>query len=182
MYQKRRLDNLQVKSTARKQIRTPDSGLGFTKEQAEAIIARKEKKEEEAEIKKQRNAFLKIWRAERDSTHAAGLIARSEERARVQKVKELQAQRVIIPAELLVPIPDPEAFWKATDVTWLELEEAKKAKKDGTGEANNEDEGDEDEDVTFVIDTEGDPALQRDFLSFDDDGNNSDLCDRYGYE
>lgn len=72
-----------MKSTACKQIRTPGSGLGFTKEQAEAIIAKKNKEEEEAENKKQCNAFLKIWHTERDSTHAAGVIACSKERARI---------------------------------------------------------------------------------------------------
>lgn len=36
MYQKRRLDDLQVKSTARERIRTPGSGLEFTKEQADS--------------------------------------------------------------------------------------------------------------------------------------------------
>ena len=61
MYQKRRQDKVQAKSRSCKQLKPINLELGVTKEAAEKMIAEKEKKEAEAEAKKQHNVFLKIW-------------------------------------------------------------------------------------------------------------------------
>ncbi|MCJ1262744.1 hypothetical protein MMC22_002614 [Lobaria immixta] len=180
MHQKRRQDEVQAKSKSRKQLKPVNSELGVTKEAAEKMIAEKEKKEREAEAKKQHNAFLKIWRMERDAVIAAGVAARKENKARQRKFRELQKelkkQGLDVPSdsELRISIPDPEAEWKATDVTWLELQ-AKKAKE---SEPAADDKDEDEEEVTFIIDTVGDPTLQRDFIPF---GEDSDGGSEFGY-
>ena len=82
MHQKRRQDEVQAKSKSCKQLKPVNSKLGVTKEAAEKIIVEKEKKEKEAEAKKQHNAFLKIWQMERDAVIAAGVAAWKENKAR----------------------------------------------------------------------------------------------------
>ena len=67
IYQKRREDDLKQKSTSRKRLRTLGSGLGLTKENAEEMIAAKEKQAKETEAKKQHQTWMKIWRMERDA-------------------------------------------------------------------------------------------------------------------
>lgn len=125
MHQKRRQDELQAKSKSRKRLKPPSSGLGLTKEAAMKMIADKERKEKEAEAKKQHNSFMKIWRMERDTMVSAGVASRKEKRARQRKLKELEKELkklgLVVPAdsELRKPIPDPEAAWKATDVKTL---------------------------------------------------------------
>jgi hypothetical protein len=70
-------------------------------------------KQKDAIEKKERVAFLKLWRAERDEVYREGVKARASERAQRKRVKELLKAKQDIPTELLDPIPDPEAIWKA---------------------------------------------------------------------
>ena len=60
---------------------------------------------------------MEIWRMKRDVKYAEGLIARKQERNRLRQTKLLSKQDLAISSEHLIPIPDPEAIWKATDVT-----------------------------------------------------------------
>jgi hypothetical protein len=93
----------------------------------------------------------KLLSIEKKAKHKEGVEARKQERARVKKVKELAKAKQDIPPELQVPIPDPEAIWKAeqavlqakaTDLKDKDLEEA-----------------------TFIIDTQGDAfRLQEDYI------------------
>ena len=78
------------------------------------------------------------------------------------KVKELSKKGLIISPDLLIPIPDPEAFWNVTDVTWLEEEEeeGRKARSKTNEKESEEDEEDESTDATGYLN------LQRDFPSF----------------
>ena len=91
------------------------------------MTAEKEQKDKEIEEKKQHNHFMKLWRIGQDTQYTERVTARMEEKARVWKVKELQARQVAYPSELDIPIPDPEMTWKASDLTW-QAEEARKAK------------------------------------------------------
>ena len=87
-------------------------------------------------------ALLRLIRnlllTKRDAKYAEGVIARKQERNRLRQIKELSKQDLAISSEHLIPIPDPEAIWKATDVTWQE-EERKKTKKTKS-QVYNEDE------------------------------------------
>ena len=115
MHQKRRQDEVQAKSKSCKQLKPVNSELGVTKEAAEKMIAEKEKKEREAKAKKQHNAFLKIWRMERDAMIAARVAAPKKNKARQRKFKKLQKelkkQGLDVPSdfELCISISDPEA-------------------------------------------------------------------------
>ena len=131
----------------------------------------------------------------------AGVAARKAEKARVRKLKDLMRQGLtILPdSELLIPIPDPEAEWKATDVTWLEEEAIRIAKKSGVGVNEEEAEEEEGEGATFITDVDGDQLLQREFIlqqdfvpfgddsdgrvefSGDDSDSDSDIQERLGH-
>jgi DDE superfamily endonuclease len=166
IHQKRRQDDLE-RSTSRKRLKKPiGSGLGLTKEQADQMIAQKMMKEKEIQEKKEHGTFMKLWRMERDTKHAEGVIARKQEKARIRRVKELMGQGLTIAPELLTPIPDPEVIWKSSDVTWQAEEEAKRKRKEAKERGNTIAEAD-DEEVTFIIDSTGDPiSSQQDFLPF----------------
>ena len=181
MHRKKRQDEIQAKSRSRKRLQPINSELGVTKEAAEKMIAEKEKKEAEVEAKKQHNAFLKIWQMERDTVIAAGVAARKENKARQRKFKELQKelkkQGLDVPSdsELCKSIPDPEAEWEATDVTWLALQ-AKKAKE---SQPAADEKDDDEEEVTFITDTVGDPTLRQDFILFEEGGDGGGS--KFGY-
>ena len=141
------------------------------------MIAAKEKQAKETEAKKQYQTWIKIWRMERDAKYAEGVIARKQERNRLLQIKELSKQDPAISSKHLIPIPDPESIWKATDVTWQEVER-KKAKKTKS-HVYNKDEDEDEAETTFITDVTGDSSLQREFLPFDEDdtdgGNESDI-------
>jgi hypothetical protein len=117
----------------------------------------KDRKAKEAELKRQKNARDKIWRAERDDVHRRGLKARKLERERKREVKALQKTNQAIPPKLQVPIPDPEAIWKA------EQEELKIQLQLQLQEQEEE------EEVTFITDDIGDESLrplEQDYIPF----------------
>lgn len=91
-------------------------------------ITDKERIADLKEKEKARENDLKIWRKERDEVLRKGVDARKDEAIRVKKIKDLIKQKAHIPIELTIPIIDPEVEWKASDVTWKEIE-AEKAKK-----------------------------------------------------
>lgn len=128
------------------------------------MIAERENKEHIKEKKKADRAFKKLWVMEKKDVHTKRVAARKDKRSRVWKLKELSKQGITLPSdsELLVPIHDPEAQWKATDPIWL-AHVASKNKKHGT---EGVDDDNDEEETTFIIDTEGDPTLQRDFIPF----------------
>ena len=135
--------------------------------------------EEAAEKKKEHKAFIKIWRVKQDLQLANGVTACKSEQARKKKVKKLMLQGIPIPPELDVPIPDPSKFWIDTDVTWLAQVAAKKAKKSLTTAENNKDKEDNKEETRFIVDPMGDPALQADFIPFENDVSN---CNRQMFD
>ena len=149
------------------------------------MIIAKEKQAKETEAKKQHQTWMKIWRMERDAKYAEGVIARKQERNRLQQIKELSKQDLTISSKHLIPIRDPEAIWKATDDTWQE-EERKKAKRTKS-QVYNEDEDEDEAETIFITDITGDSSLQRDFLPFDEDDTNrcnesdNDLQEQLGY-
>lgn len=149
---------LLIQITSRKRIWPFGVGFGITKEHAKTIQAEKERQAQADEAKKTHKNFLKIWLKERDDQHVTGVVARKEERDRVRKVKELSKKGLIISPDLLITIPDPEAFWNVTDVTWLE--EGRKARSETNEKETEEDEEDESTDATGYLN------LQRDFPSF----------------
>lgn len=137
-----------------------------------------------------RENYLKIWRRERDEVHRKGVDARKDEAIRIKKIKDLTKQKAYIPIELTIPIIDPEAEWKASDVTWKEIE-AEKAKKKGKGKRKSvEDNNDEeDKDIAFVLDSTGNEAYksfihgkdafgrQEDFVSLEMEDENDESMD-----
>ena len=181
MWHARRNHELQAKKFNRKRLRPAQSGrLGLTKEDADIALAAKVQKEIEAEKKQIQRNFMRMWRMERDEIHSKGVAARKQEKARTKRVKELEKQQIIIPDELLDPIPDPEVEWKATNQTW-KAEQAKKEKaKDKTGHGvANQDENDEDIAINVDIDNQGlnlrqlsngdSFQLQKDFVPLEED-------------
>lgn len=132
-HRKRKQDDMQQKSTSRKRSRPSGLGSELSEENSEEneqdIIEEEARKAKEAEAKEQQDSLMKLWRIEKNAKHVEGIAARKAEKARVRKIKELLKQGLAIPpdSELLAPIPDPEAIWKATDVIWQE-EEAKKTR------------------------------------------------------
>ena len=64
------------------------------------MIAEKEKAAAEAEAKKEGNAFMKIWRMERDTKIREGVIARREEKVRLRERKKSQKSRSFYPPPL----------------------------------------------------------------------------------
>lgn len=58
---------------------------------------------------------MKLWRTERGTKYIEGVAARTEENSRIRKFKEVQAEQVVIPSELLISFPDPVACgWQQT--------------------------------------------------------------------
>ena len=110
IYQKRREDDLKQKSISRKRLRTLGSGLGLTKENAEEMIAAKEKQAKETEAKKQHQTWMKIWRMERDAKYAEGVIARKQEEIVYQKLKSFQNKILLFPPSILFLFPIPKQF------------------------------------------------------------------------
>ena len=117
MWQSKRTEELHGKRMNRKRLKPQTGDLGLSKEDALAELASRAQKEEAAEKKRVENNFMKIWRWERDQMHAKGIAARKAEKARLKQVKEMMKGLAPIPDELNIPIPDPEAEWKATNVT-----------------------------------------------------------------
>jgi hypothetical protein len=141
--QTKRVEDLERKVTKRKVLQK--SG-GLTADDAQRKIDALNKKAEDAEQKRQRAVFLKQWRADRDQAYREGVKARARERARVKAVKELLKAKQDIPPELLDPIPDPEAIWKAGQEE-IKIQEAL---------LQQQQQEEQDGEVTIVVDTAGD--------------------------
>ena len=194
MWHERRTHELQAKKNTRKRLKPDQSGrLGLTKEDADIALAAKLQKKAELEKKRADRNFMKMWRMERDEMHAKGVAARKQEKARIKQVKEFEKQQVFISVELLHPIHDPEAEWKATNQTWIAEENKKqmaKNSKNGMPVMTNhieekEDEEAEEENITFIVDNQANNQtnnqtqlinndafqLQKDFMHFDDEKN-----------
>jgi hypothetical protein len=162
--QAKRVEDLERKVTKWKVLQK--SG-GLTTNDAQRKIDALKQKEKDAIEKKERVAFLKLWRAKRDKAYREGVKARASERARRRTVKELLKAKQDIPTELLDPIPDPEAIWKAGQ------EEIKRQEA-----FQQQQQQQEEEEVTFIVDIAGDQSLKQDFLPFpsinsDDDDDSS---------
>jgi len=74
------------------------------------IQEKKNQKAREAELKRQKIARDKIWRAKRDEIHQQGLEARKRERERKKEIKALQKANQSISFELQISISDSEAI------------------------------------------------------------------------
>ena len=180
LHEKRRLEEIDV-TTSRKRLRKSGSGMGLTKEEAIKMIEEKKRKAEEEQKKKDRSIYMKLWRDERNMQHDAGLLARAQELARVKVLKDLLKRKVVVPPDsnLRIKIHDPEAEWKATNEEWAAQEIAREARKAAKLAARlppppTEDDGEE---VTFITDTTGDLSLQRDFVRFDEESDDSSKFD-----
>jgi hypothetical protein len=85
----------------------------------------------------------------RDDVHVKGVAARKAEKARIKQVKEMTKSHTFIPVELLQPISDPEAEWKATNPTWFAQQEVKIREK--KPRVKREMKRDDDEEVEFTV-------------------------------
>ena len=111
---------------------------------------------------------MKQWWIERDTKATKGVIVRKKEREHIQELKRYIDQDLIPPSILLIPIPDPEAIWKAIDTTWQAQQEVKRKRKEAKDKGNIN-LVDNNEDVSFIIDTIGDSSLiEADFIAFED--------------
>ena len=157
IHQNKRISELEQKITKRQRIGKygPVTGREALEKQEKKI-----QKEKEAEFKKQQQMRDKLWRAERDAIHEQGLETRKQERERKKEVKALQKAKQAIPPELQVPIPDPEAVWKA------DQEELKKLFP--PPQFNEIDEEDEKE-IQIIMDTAGDESLRWDSIALQHD-------------
>ena len=74
---------------------------------------------------------MKFWRLERVDLRKKECAAGEAEKSHVRKLKEFSKQGIAIPAgsDFLVPIEDPEAKWRAKDVTWPAKEANKEAER-----------------------------------------------------
>ena len=101
---------------------------------------------------------------------------------------------------MLTPIDDPEAIWKASDITW-QTEETKTKTKKGVKDTHIFNNEEEETETTFIMDTVGDQnlrfigegdsiRLQKDFIAFEmeeevgddvDDSDEDDVQEQLGY-
>ena len=175
IHQKHRQEDISNKKNTRKRLRPTGGISGLTREDAIQMRKDREKKEAKQEQAREKQAFLIIWRTERDLVNKQGIQARKEERKRLKTIKNLLKEKREVPLELGIPIIDPSINWKATDETFLELEAQKAIKREGRGLQSIEE-----EDIQITIDVTGDIALQADFLPFPEFELNSDSSDSEG--
>jgi hypothetical protein len=125
------LDQLQAKIKAQQVAKTRSRRViqksgALTAEGAISRIAEKEA-EEEAKKERKRQFIIRVTRNKiKNDYRARGIVARRQERNRLQQVKEFSRGGVgnsFIPPELLVPIPDPEKALTNQDLE-LQLREA----------------------------------------------------------
>ncbi len=109
---------------------------------------------------------MKTWRMKRDDVHVKGVAARKAEKARIKQVKEMTKSHTFIPVELLQPISDPEAEWKATNPTWFAQQEVKIREK--KPRVKREMKRDDDEEVEFTVNSSQTSWKHDDFVSFED--------------
>ena len=109
---------------------------------------------------------MRMWRMERDDLLAKGKITRTEEKARLKRIKDCTKRGVQVPDEDATSIVDPEVEWKASNSIWL-AEEARKAKAKSKHQISVNQHEDEEEDVDFIIDTIGDSKLRDAVLAND---------------
>jgi hypothetical protein len=140
---------------------------GLITRDAQRKLNERRQKKDATKAKRQQKAQDKIWRAEKKAKYREGVEARELERQRKRKVKLLEKAKQSIPSNLLVPIPDPEKIW-------LAKQEEMKRELD-------EQHHQEEEEVTFVTNTIGDPSLQPlgdDYIPFSrDDADTNDTDD-----
>lgn len=120
------LDQLQSKVKAQQMAKTRNRRViqrsgALTAEEATARIAEKEA-EAKAKIEKRRQYLIRVTRNKvKNEYRAHGVIARRQEKVRLQQLKEFSRGGVrsgnsLIPPELLVPIPDPEKALTDQDI------------------------------------------------------------------
>ncbi len=168
LYQQRRMTELHGKKYARKRLRAESGNLGLTKEDAERVIVAKLQKEKEVEKKRVDAQFMKFWRMKKDDVHVKGVAARKAEKARIKQMKEMTKSHTFISVELLQPILDLEAEWKATNPTWLTQEEVKKFKRKKS-RVEGDDDDDDDEEMKIIVNPSKQSWENDDFVSFEDD-------------
>ena len=146
VHQKRRQEDLERKVNKRRVVHRREGPI--TGREVAERIADIRREEEEKEARQQAKDMKKLLSIEKKAKHKEGVEARKQERARIKKIKELTKLKQDIPPELQVPIPDPETIWKAEQVAVLQAAEVTK-----------------DDEVTFVIDTQGDAfKFQQDYI------------------
>lgn len=133
-------DDLQRKTGSRKRVQQFG---GLTAGHAQRKLEEKARKEQETEQRKRDQAHAKLVRAERKTVYRQGVEDRKAERARKKQVRDLQKGNQEVPIELQAPIVDREQVWKDA-----EIERTRTIQRHV------------DDDVEFVIDTEGDPSLR----------------------
>lgn len=147
IHQNRRKSELERKGTKRQRICKYGP---ITGREALEQKEKKAQKAKNAELKKLQQIRDKQWRAERDEAHRQGVAARKQERERKKEIKALQKAKQPIPPELQQPISDPEVIWKASQLQLTQQLQLQKKE--------------EEEEVSFIIDTVGD----RSFVEQDD--------------
>ena len=96
---KRKSDELLHKTISRKRLRTnlTSGGLRLTKKAAERAIAEKQHKKKEADKRRIRNNFMRIWRMERDQKHLERVTARKKEKTDSKTSKISRGRACLFP-------------------------------------------------------------------------------------
>ncbi len=129
IHQKWRLDDLLQKITSRKRLQTSHV-RELTKEDAEQTIEKKQQKEAKTERRKEYNNLTKIWRMKRDEMHAKEVIARKDEKTRIQQIKKMKKQNVFIFMKLMISIVDLKEKWKSSNEMWNAKQEKRRSKNE----------------------------------------------------
>jgi hypothetical protein len=163
--QARRTEEMQ-RMVSKRKVAQKHGGLSLR--YAEVKLSEKARKEQEKEEKKKNREFKKLLSIEKRMVHNQGLEDRKDEKERRKRVKELEQEGQEVPPELRVPILDREKEWieaRAIEARAIQAQLAQE-EKDALVE-------EEEEEVSFIMDTEGDKSLvpafnplQQDFLAF----------------
>ena len=155
--QARRIEEMERKVTKRKVIQKYG---GLSLRDAEVKIAEKARKEQELLKRKQDREFKRLLQIGKRMVHTQGLEDRKAERERKKRVKELVLGGYNVSPELLIPILDREKEWIEARQIQAQL-----------AQEGEEKEVQDDNEVSFILDTEGDRSLvpnqlNQDFLPF----------------
>ena len=151
IYQNKRISELEQKISKHQCVCKYES---ITDRETLEKQEKKIQKKKNEEFKKQQQIRDKLWYTERDEIHQQDLKTRRCEQEWKKEVKTLQKAKQPISPELEIPIPDPEAVWKAGQ------EELKKQFPLQLYEQDEKEEG-----IEIIVDTAGDKSLQQDYIA-----------------
>lgn len=147
LLKKRRIEEQERRTQKRKVVQKFG---GLTGRDAQRIIDEQKQKEQEKEDKKAARQVRILFNQEKNDMYRQGVRDRKGERERKRKIKDLTAAGQEIPDSLLVPIPDREKAWKASQ------EEAKRVAE----EQRRLQVAEEEVTIDITVDLIGDQSLQ----------------------